>query len=1213
VPGQTNLTLSFTSLDPTNAGSYYAIVTNSSASATSTVATVTVYTSPVVLGASPQTYGGTMHLFAGASTTFSLTSVTGYSPFSYEWFANGVAVNGATSTNYTISNVQSGGPTTFSCVVSNSAGTTTQTWTIAVIAKPTAPYPAAVLRDNPIGYWRLNETPDNGTGNNGTIANDYWGGNDGVYTNVDLNQTGYSSGLSNQFGYYPATDPTETSAQFGSYPSYPSQSNYVANIQGVSFATSSNGTFSIEAWANGNSVQSYAAAGIVAKGAWGAEQFTLDVGGNSYAYRFTMRNASGSPVYLPDYNQVPDGNWHHLVGVLNQPQSYAAFYVDGVLATNVSVSPSAGVLSSTVPMSIGARQGSGTANYTQQFLGYMNDVAVYNYALSSNQVVNHYLAAGIPPRLLAQPVGSTNVDEGTTLSIPAQVLGTPALSYQWYDITSGSPGTAVTGQTNATFVVHNVSVAAYDAHTLDLTVTNIYGQVTSSSVYVTVQAGPPNTVVITPASPPTLYAGLPITFSVTAQGSAPFAYYWTLDSSPALLAPTDAATYTYTYLAGSHTLACTVSNAEGTASASVSPLGEAAPTDAYGLRILADQPIAFWRLDEPANSSQANDYVGDHTANYDNQVNGLPGFLLYDTDETATGFGMNGVTSGSLALEYDQSGLGIPNIDFSQQGADPEFSVEAWVNAPPGQPSGAGIVTKGYGSGGEQFDLDVDGGFRFFMRDSLGNTHGPTSSVTPDGGWHHLVGVCDAASASVYLYVDGALKGSSTMAAGQGVLAPLPEGSPILTSIGSRMSSSSDASYSLQFSNAVVGQVALYNYALSSNQVVAHYSAAAIPATISRQPSPASLELYEGATVQYTAAAEGSPLLTYQWYRDGASIATATTATLTLANIVPTNSGSYALVVTNAGGAVTSSVVTLTVLTPVAAYDDLILADAAAFYWRLNETNGTIAYDCISGVNGTYGADTTNGVPGVSDPPFVGFPSNNTAAAMDHAIGTSAGYVTAPALNLNTNTLTITCWVYPFGDITNYQGVFFSRASTYSKGINYVSIAPGRLNTIGYSWNENNEDTWGWDSGQSTPPGQWSFVALTIAPNQAVIYVGANGVLTASTNAIAHDVEAFNGATLIGADTATSDRTFMGAMDAVAVFDYTMTPAQIAQLYSTGALPPNVTLTIQWVGSNLQLTWSQGTLLQAPSVTGPWTTNNASSPYTVTPSGAGMFYRVQVR
>jgi len=56
---------------------------------------------------------------------------------------------------------------------------------------------------------------------------------------------------------------------------------------------------------------------------------------------------------------------------------------------------------------------------------------------------------------------------------------------------------------------------------------------------------------------------------------------------------------------------------------------------------------------------------------------------------------------------------------------------------------------------------------------------------------------------------------------------------------------------------------------------------------------------------------------------------------------------------------------------------------------------------------------------------------------------------------------------------------------------------------------------------------------------------------------------------------------------------------------------PTPTLGIQWAGSNLQVSYTNGILLQATSLTGPWTTNNTASPYTFTPTGASMFFRTQ--
>ena len=102
----------------------------------------------------------------------------------------------------------------------------------------------------------------------------------------------------------------------------------------------------------------------------------------------------------------------------------------------------------------------------------------------------------------------------------------------------------------------------------------------------------------------------------------------------------------------------------------------------------------------------------------------------------------------------------------------------------------------------------------------------------------------------------------------------------------------------------------------------------------------------------------------------------------------------------------------------------------------------------------------------------------------------------------------------------------------------------------------------------------------------------------------------------IGADSDNGiGRTFDGSIDEVAVFNYSFTPQQILNLYNSAFAPsaPSVTLTIQKVGNNVQLSWPQGTLLEATTVNGPYTTNNATSPYNFAPTGAAKFFRVKVQ
>jgi hypothetical protein len=60
------------------------------------------------------------------------------------------------------------------------------------------------------------------------------------------------------------------------------------------------------------------------------------------------------------------------------------------------------------------------------------------------------------------------------------------------------------------------------------------------------------------------------------------------------------------------------------------------------------------------------------------------------------------------------------------------------------------------------------------------------------------------------------------------------------------------------------------------------------------------------------------------------------------------------------------------------------------------------------------------------------------------------------------------------------------------------------------------------------------------------------------------------------------------------------------------AASPKPSLGLQKNGANFQLTWPQGTLLQADEITGPWTTDLVTAPCVVTPSTPQKFYRIRV-
>ncbi|HKW31218.1 MAG TPA: LamG-like jellyroll fold domain-containing protein, partial [Verrucomicrobiae bacterium] len=79
-----------------------------------------------------------------------------------------------------------------------------------------------------------------------------------------------------------------------------------------------------------------------------------------------------------------------------------------------------------------------------------------------------------------------------------------------------------------------------------------------------------------------------------------------------------------------------------------------------------------------------------------------------------------------------------------------------------------------------------------------------------------------------------------------------------------------------------------------------------------------------------------------------------------------------------------------------------------------------------------------------------------------------------------------------------------------------------------------------------------------------------------------------------------------------AVYTQALTAAQVQDLYA-GVYAGPVNLSVTRTGSNIVLTWQAGTLLQAPALSGPWTTNGtAVSPYTVPITAGNQFFKVLV-
>jgi hypothetical protein len=463
-------------------------------------------------------------LFPGGHQTFSIVAV-GAQPLHYQWFSNNVAVANATNSGYTLLNAQPPNSTnTFYCLVTNIAGSASSSVaTVVVLLSPIASYPVTIMAANPFGFWRLNEA-EQGNGDNGVVANDYAGGNAGIYTNTTLSQPGYNP-----------NEPSETSAEFGAN-SF--QDGDVFNIPtNVDFSapTNSNSPFTIEAWAKG--YQQTVDAGVVSKGyGSGGEQFNLDCGSDAtnaanpiaHSYRFFVRDAASGATHAVSSSVNPnDGLWHYLAGVCDESNGYVAFYIDGALVGTNTITPGSGILSSPRHMLIGSRPSNSTTNNNDsQFVGWVDDVAVYNRALSAAEVLNHFNSADIPANVVIQPTDVTACQNGTA-TFTGRAEGTPPLSYQWYDANLNVP---ILGATSPTLVVNNVQFT--DSYYL--LVTNPFGTNQSRNANLTVISGQPQ-VLSEPQAQYFVLRGGTISIPVTVLGTLPLMDQWQVSDTNALV------------------------------------------------------------------------------------------------------------------------------------------------------------------------------------------------------------------------------------------------------------------------------------------------------------------------------------------------------------------------------------------------------------------------------------------------------------------------------------------------------------------------------------------------------------------------------------------------------------------------------------------------------------------------------------------------------
>lgn len=286
---------------------------------------------------------------------------------------------------------------------------------------------------------------------------------------------------------------------------------------------------------------------------------------------------------------------------------------------------------------------------------------------------------------------------------------------------------------------------------------------------------------------------------------------------------------------------------------------------------------------------------------------------------------------------------------------------------------------------------------------------------------------------------------------------------------------------------------------------------------------------------------------------------------------------------------------------PLVPYNQVVLADSPAGFWRFSEPADPIAINLGSlgaAGNGAYIYNAAPGVVGPRPPAYPGFNSNNTAVAFD---GVTGGRVSLPALNLNTNTVTITGWINAAGSQNPGTGLILTRAGQTIAGIT-IDIGGGL--GLSYNW-AGDTSSYNWDSTLSLANADWSYVALVVQPTQAALFTASAADPTTWSTATIHATHApqpFEGPMLVGVDFQTTTNLFFnGTIDEVAIFNRALSAGQLytefssavggvmPQLFTDIATPP----TQPFVGDSLSLAVDVG---GTPPLSYQWRKNGSAIP-----------------
>ena len=686
---------------------------------------------------------------------------------------------------------------------------------LAATAARATDYPSTILADHPVAYYRLEELSGQAidsspSGLNGNYVfnsvNSPELGLPGIDTNSILFSPGAGAGDAGQIdvSYDPVLAPAAADGTHGA-------------------------AFSVELWAQPNVQPNGAYLVPLAdnspfggstpnSGGWNWYQTP----GPNSAWCFDLR-----PNSFLVFSQVTLLQWYHLAATYDGTN--LTVYINGV--SQGSFRDTGFVVNPGYDIFIGNGPNTGQT----PFQGGIDEVAFYTNVLSAAQILNHYQVgtnsfrpAPTPAGVLTQPSPATNYS-GTVATFTTQGKGTPPFGYQWYR-GPVNPGDKISDATNSSYSF----VAQYpadDGATFEAVITNNYGSITTLTANLTVLT---NVNIVTPPIAITRNVGSYAAFRVIANGALPITYQWSVSTDGggtyhAIPGETNRSLWlsAVQMALNNNIYSVTVSNpfTSGSANAAltVQPRAVNEPLGGYARFVMADHPVAYWRLDENnADGGTATDAVGSFDGTYTDSTGSflwlLPTGIPYETNRAV------GITNGATV-----------QIPYAVElNPDTAWSVESWL-----QP---GVIDGNYRvvlSSEYNFYPNPYNGWYVYQQPSANFAFVPQPgnafiTANPDdpangnllvaGKWYHLVITSDGVTFTVY--INGEARTSYPVALSDYI----PNGtginqdgsSGVTAGLGNTvLGMRTDGAFS-PFEG-TVDDTAVYNYALSPKQVLDHY------------------------------------------------------------------------------------------------------------------------------------------------------------------------------------------------------------------------------------------------------------------------------------------------------------------------------------------------------------------------------------------------------